>query len=785
MTETRGAFVSIAASIRCAPAILCRHLLDAERGPLVRLVAFVLVNACLVAAWWSWLARHRGLRGPDVAVYAGLLTAVQVVATQIALGAVGLLGLAWLLGLLAAVSLAVTAMALRPRRRVAAAPGAAPSAAELADPANVALVLLVAVLAAWLAVAAWLLPPRGVDDLAYHLPPLYQYVQDGRITLLPLDLRTQFAMPLGGDFLYLWPLVFFHHDQWVDGVGSVVAAWAAATLFALARAFAVGPRDAAFVALLFLLTPVVMAQAGSNYTDLVIAAAHLAMLHAAVRFWQDGRLLHLAMAGLAGGFGFGAKYNMLVAIAAAQPLVLAGLWRHRAGLRALPAYALHVAGLALLPAYWLLRNWLVIGKPLFPYALGLTGLRSLGTAPEEILQEDAADSMGRALGKLFTEPVRLVTYLFKDPGLGSLNGGLGFAFWCLGLPALAWCLARAIRSARAGDWLPLLFWSAVPFVAATFLQQTDVTRLPYNMRLVIVLVPLGLLALALLLPRLRADVPGAAPAVKAVCVLTAAVQLAGLAGNRFPTFDVRQALADYAAGTRTTAQRYYRDAHGDLPALAAAYEPLDWLTLDGPGWDVYMAADWRVFITAPLYGSRLQNRVWNLRPEPRGAPDALVYHAGAGGWRDLFYLGGTITPAEVRDDPRYELFARRQATELWVASARLAEPATRERHARWCRATYAEEMAELAPIAAALPPADLAVGSDPVTGVLRCLAATGAMRVPVYLVRPGEAGAESARRGARRVLSVAVPIPGAASTVVAEIPTALGRVGLHLSEVAQ
>jgi hypothetical protein len=142
---------------------------------------------------------------------------------------------------------------------------------------------------------------------------------------------------------------------------------------------------------------------------------------------------------------------------------------------------------------------------------------------------------------------------------------------------------------------------------------------------------LGLLALAVLLGHLRGAVPCAAGSIRASAWPVRHSRCGSCGARRCRRSMSTAALADRRSGTATTDYRYYRTANGDLPALAAAFEPLDYLTRDGPGWDVYMAADWNVFVTAPLFGSRIQNRVWNFLPAPATPPDALLFHTGFGG----------------------------------------------------------------------------------------------------------------------------------------------------------
>jgi hypothetical protein len=767
----------------------------------VLLTAFLLVNLLVVAGWWLLLVRHLDCARRDAAVYTGVLLAVQLYLGQLALAASGVFARGSVLLVLALVTLAVIALACT--RRAPAGDRVAPALTRAAsrptqagfDPLNLVLAALVGVLVLWLLVAAWLLPPRGVDDLAYHLPPLYETVATGRLPLLPLELRAQFALPLAGGFLALWPLTFFHADTWIDAVGIATAGYCALATTALARTLGATPRDALTAGLLFLLTPVAMAQAASNYVDLPVVAAGLALWYAVLRYSQEGRALHLVLAALAGGYGLGVKYNMALLIATAQPLLLLALWRQervrsrnsRAG-PSLARLVLPYAGYLLLtfalPAYWLVRNQFAIGAPLYPYALSASGLADLGAVPWDVALASGDSGAGPALAKLLEEPLRLLGFLWRDPGLGSLNGGLGLVFLAFGLPALAWCLARSIDAARRGDWAPLTLWAAPPLVFLLFLQQVDAARLQFNMRLLLVLVPFALVALALYIGRLRSVSPLAATLLGAVLVAVGAVSLAHLAGNRLPGLDPTAALADRRAGTVTTAQRYYREAHGDLGTLAAAYEPLDWLTREGPGWNVYMAAAWSVFAVTPLYGSAVQNRVWNFLPEPRPAPDAMVFHAGiGGGLGSLYYVRGALTPADAQADPRYELLVREAATELWVARARLAEPATRARLLAYYRLRQAADIAAVAAVLPRLPAVDLVVGSAPLMAALRYHELSGALAAPVQLVAGGEEAATVRRTAARRVITVGVPLPGAQSRAVAELRTRDGLVRLFYSEV--
>jgi len=677
----------------------------------VQMLVLILVTVLVFGGWWLLLPRALGRLA--VCVYAGLLGAAQIVGTELLLGATGQLRLPLLVAAVLVVTLPVLIAGFWQRRGVPVpVPAPVPESVPVSVPAparhsalgldafNGALLLLLVLVSAWLLTATWLLPPRGVDDVVYHLPPLYDLVQTGRLAVLPLQIRVQFALPLGGDFLYLWPLLFLHADTWVDGVQFSVALFGVIVVAALARSLGAERRDALFAGLLWLFVPVVLAQSASNYVEIILAVCQLTLLYAAVRFWQTGQRpeqwLHLAMAGLAAGFGLGVKYSMLVSIAAVLPLLLVPLWRDGGLARTLRGAGIFLLAFVPLPAYWLVRNALLTGHPLYPYALTASGLLDVGGGdPQGGLPGAAAEAgPGSALSALLDQPARLLLYLFEDPGLGSLNGGFGLIFWGFGLPALVWCVWRAVRRR---DWLAALVFAPVLPTVLIFLLQTDLSRLRFNLRLILLVVALGLVALAILLRAVRDEVPWAAPGLKAAGVLASVLAVIQLASAALPPLQIRDAVAERRRGTATSPFIHYRQSDPAMAQLAPAFAAVDYLTRESGGWQVAFAAEWRVFNTSPLFGSGLQNHVWNFQAQPDAPPDAVIFQQpGPGG--QLFYPwpDQRLTPADLRRDDRYVRVAlpgraelapgpaeASRSAELWILRARLATPEMQARLAEF------------------------------------------------------------------------------------------------------
>jgi hypothetical protein len=80
-------------------------------------------------------------------------------------------------------------------------------------------------------------------------------------------------------------------------------------------------------------------------------------------------------------------------------------------------------------------------------------------------------------------------------------------------------------------------------------------------------------------------------------------------------------------------------------------------------------------LTSPLYGSHLQNRIWNLYPDEALWPDAFIYSMDANG--NMEYFGPRITPDEVKKNPGYELIMKRKDLLFFMRKTFMQDPLKR------------------------------------------------------------------------------------------------------------
>jgi hypothetical protein len=306
------------------------------------------VARCLHDRLLRWLAGY-------------LCASALVVGTTQLLGLVEALSPGWLL--VAALGAAAVSLPFQ-RGGVAPQPGRVRPAAEHAAVALAGLGLL-----AWLALTY---PPSAIDTLTYHLPNAVRWLQDHTIlNLYPTSVSGtyNFTAPSNGELVASWSLGLLGTDGLVNLIN--VTGWVAGVAAFTALADEVGAsRRAAFaLAVAFFTAPLVFLNADAQASvDLLTLSWLLAAAVFCTRAWR-GAAWQTVLGGVGLGLVAGAKYTLLAPAGVVALVALVALAR-RHGLRAVaalvvPAVALSVA--------WYVRNWVVLGNPLFPQELAPLG----------------------------------------------------------------------------------------------------------------------------------------------------------------------------------------------------------------------------------------------------------------------------------------------------------------------------------------------------------------------------------------------------------------------------
>jgi hypothetical protein len=470
-----------------------------------------------------------------------------------------------------------------------------------AHPWEAALVVLATVALGWQLLVALVLPPFASDALTYHLTTVATWLREGDLAPTPLSLCCA-RYPGNSELLFAWPALLKGDDRLVDAVQVGFAILGALAVAGLARSAGLERATAAAAGALFAVTPIVLAQAPTNYADVIVAACALAGLHALVRFAATGAWQRLAVAGLAAGLVLGIKGTGIVwAVALGLTTVAVAVARRR-GAGALAAFALPCLALG---SAWYLRNWIDTGNPFYPFRVRPAGLE-LFRGPVEV--GDVLTAPAAAAGS--PAPVAVVRSWLQDVAfwrVGSYNyeqrlGGLGPLWPWLGLPLLA-PAALWLRRRRSPALVALLVIGLVLVVQ------------PYRWwsRFTIPLAAAGAIAIAcaaVWAPRrwMRGGVRGAALGLAVAAVLLSSLEVDP--ASRAPSLraDRLLDLAGSPARDRSVGHLFFREYRflDDVPADATVMVDL---------------GARRVRFVYPLFGSALSRRVVRAGagPPPAGA----------------------------------------------------------------------------------------------------------------------------------------------------------------------
>ncbi len=217
-------------------------------------------------------------------------------------------------------------------------------------------------------ILATIYPTEQNDDLAYHLPRAYFWIQNGTAQHYDaLDTR-QIEFPPNTSFVYMWWMLHsggytgLHTAEWISGLMTALA------VAGLARVAGFKPAQAIFVALVYLTTTNTVLQMGARYNDLITAMPTVSFIFFAFRFLEKpSSRPELICAGLSFGLALGSKYTVLFMLPpAAVVLTIYAVYRlRRQALHALIGLGVSsVLGFGLFGSYNYILNFVNYGNPI-------------------------------------------------------------------------------------------------------------------------------------------------------------------------------------------------------------------------------------------------------------------------------------------------------------------------------------------------------------------------------------------------------------------------------------
>lgn len=286
--------------------------------------------------------------------------------------------------------------------------------------------------------ACWV-PPHQYDALVYHLTLPQAYIREGGFLAVPHLLFSHF--PQNGEMLFGLALI------WKCDVLAQYFVWLATALCAgwvLAASAEETPAGTRFLAAFLLATHTALMLLSSvayveAFVMLWLSAAFFSML----RFQKDGLRGSLVLSAAFTGLALGTKYY-----AGIGAVVLAGGLARRRRWREL---GLYVGITSAVFAPWLIKNWVMVGNPIFPFLYQCFPLSRTGWSAAaahgyfQIMVEYG--HTGNYLHDFLSLPKLLLSNSLRYGGGMDVLGDLGWdlSLWCLPLAAWAAASDRFLR----------------------------------------------------------------------------------------------------------------------------------------------------------------------------------------------------------------------------------------------------------------------------------------------------------------------------------------------------
>jgi hypothetical protein len=262
---------------------------------------------------------------------------------------------------------------------------------------------------------------------------------------------------------------------------------------------------------------------------------------------------------------------------------------------------------------------------------------------------------------------------------------------------------------------------------------------------------LGLLGLGVVWVTLFKELQWPGLVFKGLCIGSSVLTLILLGEFRDPQYDLREPIKDRLAGFNPSPYKYFY--------LGRVLEPLDDLSRGNKGLSVYVAGPKDFFWTAPFYGTKLQNRIWNFQADLSSDPDAFVFHQ-IEERQELLYVGHRITPRDVNLDPRYILIAQDQQSLFFLKGSLIEDSFRKKALIRFYKTLFTETLPLARHLSSLLEEEAVILTSSPIAYNLKYLELTGEISHRVFFAPVGTEPQVAQRISDDVIYTVGSPLAG-------------------------
>lgn len=415
-----------------------------------------------------------------------------------------------------------------------------------------------------LIIKIYYLPPHVVDVFNYHLPPVVEWFQQGKIPLLidtPVD-RVNFRA-LSSGLLHFWLAKFFRDAVFLELWQFFHGIFLMLVSYAIMLKIGVKKQNALRYALLIYFIPSLLIQSRTCQNHLILTTwTMVAILYLLDVFYEKmgRRIIFLAMSS---GILLGIKLNspQVISILFLALLLSRGFAKNAFFKFVKENKVKIIAGIViilLLGGYWHIKNIILYKNPTGAYA------------PREFaFSSDSTPGVLKSMAETFVKNVREFPSRISDAGSNYIPGlprisGFGIQFFVFGLISYTWMFVLVIRKRIGRNSIPAFTWIfSVLLLLSYFLYYYDL----FNHRLFIFVPVIGIILWAFLLTHSGLDVKR--PFSRYLDFLIAAMIIFNMTACFYPgyggsTGNWKILFSIKNAPDRTTI-KYFQYLHGNIP----------------------------------------------------------------------------------------------------------------------------------------------------------------------------------------------------------------------------
>ena len=298
-------------------------------------------------------------------------------------------------------------------------------------------------------IASLIFPPRGIDDISYHIPKVVENVLEKRFISPNVDLDPRFAFPMSGEMLSSAYVLLFKNLIFIDSTNIFFAVLSALSIYVISEKL-FRERVGAVISSLFVFsTPVVIGQMASNYVDLAFASFFISS-------WAFSVSKNFFLSGAIAGLLISTKYIGFLLLPFLILIAKKESSEHEQNSKI--AIAKFLSGLLITGSFFYIMNIKELGTPFYPLPWTKEG-ELIYPQPHQLKSP-----------KDVLNILRILIAFFKYDNLElSFHKGFSLIFWFITLPSFLYFTFRE-KFWRKPEFLFLLIplayllWHSIPSI---------------------------------------------------------------------------------------------------------------------------------------------------------------------------------------------------------------------------------------------------------------------------------------------------------------------------------